>query len=181
MARATRRRRARRGLPEHVYEETDRHGKTRLRFRTRQFSAQLVAPFPSEEFWQEYRAALEGQRLAKRRIGAKRRKPGSLAALVLSYYQSPEFTGLRPSTKSTYRGILDRFVREHGDKPVRGLQRAHIKAIIGKMDDRPSAANNLLDRLKSILEFALDAEMIDRNPARGIKGFKVRSEGFATW
>ncbi|TPI16575.1 tyrosine-type recombinase/integrase [Mesorhizobium sp. B4-1-1] len=174
-------RRNRHGLPKHVSPAPDRHGKTRLRFRKGLFSTYLKAPIDTDEFWEEYRAALAGVREAASRIGAGRHKPGSLAALVLAFYRAPEFLGLSEATRATYRGILDRFARGHGDKPVRGLERQHIKAIIGRMADRPHAANNLLRLLRLLLDFAVDDEQIRANPARGVKGFKVKSEGFATW
>jgi len=49
------------------------------------------------------------------------------------------------------------------------------------MRDTPSAANKLLDRLKVLLNFAVDIEQIKASPAAGMKGFKVVSEGFHTW
>lgn len=174
-------RRNKHGLPKHVSPAPDRHGKTRLRFRKGLFSTYLKSPIDTDAFWEEYRAALAGVREASARIGATRHKPGSIAALVLAFYRSPEFLGLSEATRTTYRGILDRFARDHGDKPVRGLERQHIKAIIGKMADRQHAANNLLRLLRLLLDFAVDDELIRANPARGVKGFKVKSEGFATW
>ncbi len=185
-------RRSRAGLPLHVSPATDRHGRIRLRFRKGLFSAYLspalgdyhrdVAKLlKSPEFWERYEAALAGIEAASRRIGAGRHKPGTLAALVLAYYRSPEFLGLSQATKATYRGILERFVRVAGEDPVRQLQRQHIKAIVGAMVDRPHAANNLLRMLKLVLDFAVEIELIARNPARGVRGFRVRSTGFATW
>ncbi|TIW27824.1 MAG: hypothetical protein E5V81_04130 [Mesorhizobium sp.] len=52
------------------------------------------------------------------------------------------------------------------------LERKHVKAIIGGMADRPHAANNLLKALRLLLDFAVDIELIDRNPAHGVKGFR---------
>jgi hypothetical protein len=36
--------------------------------------------------------------------------------LIVSYYGSAEFKGLRSSTSRVYRNILERFREEHGDK-----------------------------------------------------------------
>jgi integrase len=174
-------RRNRHGLPRHVSPARDRHGVVRLRFRKGLFSTYLKAKPDTPEFWIEYQAALAGLAAASRQIGAGRHRPGTIAAAILAYYQAPEFLGLSTATKTTYRGILDRFARQHGDKPIRGLERAHIKAILGKMADRPQAGNNLLRMLKTLLDFAVEIELIPRNPARGVRGFKVRSTGFATW
>ncbi|TGS10524.1 hypothetical protein EN852_025600 [Mesorhizobium sp. M2E.F.Ca.ET.209.01.1.1] len=174
-------RRNRHGLPLHVSPAPDRHGKTRLRFRKGLYSTYLHAPLDTEEFWQEYQAALAGVKAAARSVGSTRHKPGSIAALALAYYQSPEFIGLRDSTKTVRRSIVDRFVQTTGQDPVRMLERKHVKAIIGGMADRPHAANNLLKALRLLLDFAVDIELIDRNPAHGVKGFKAATKGFTDW
>ena len=65
------------------------------------------------EFMAEYQAALDGAELPATNIGAARTKPGTMSALIAAYYGAPEFTGLRPSTKVTYRSILERFREKH--------------------------------------------------------------------
>jgi integrase len=49
------------------------------------------------------------------------------------------------------------------------------------MSDRPQAANNLLLRLKALLNLAVDLEIISANPALGIRGYKIKSTGFHSW
>ena len=128
---------AKTGLPKHCSWNWDRHGKRRVRFRKRGFSTYLPgAPF-SEDFMRMYYAALEGQKVQPQNIGAERTRPGSFDALIVSYYRSPEFRGLKPSTQATYRGIVERFRAEHGELPVRLLERAHIKALIGAKVSTP--------------------------------------------
>lgn len=174
-------RRGKHGLPRFVSPARDRHGVVRLRFRKGLFSTYLKSKPDTDEFWQEYQAAMEGLRRASGQIGATRHRAGTIAATVLAYYRSPEYLGLSDATKTTYRGILDRFAKAHGDKPLKGLQRQHVKAILGRMADRPHAANNLLRLLRLLFDFAIESELADSNVARGVKGYKVRSKGFATW
>jgi integrase len=174
-------RRNKHGLPLHVSPARDRHGIVRLRFRKGPYSTYLKAALDADEFWTEYQAALAGVKAAGQKIGAGRYKPGTISAVVLSWYQSPDFLGLRASTRAVRRGILDRFMRVHGEKPVRGLERQHIKAILGKMADRPNAANNLLKVLRIVLDFAVEIELIERNPALGVKGFRVKAIGATSW
>ena len=174
-------RRNKRGLPLHVSPARDRHGVVRLRFRKDLHSTYLKSPLDTEEFWTEYQAALAGVKAAAKAIGAGRYKPGTIAATALAYYQSPEFLGLRASTRAVRKGILDRFVKLCGADPVRLLEKKHIKAILGQMADRPNAANNLLKVLRLVLAFAVEIELIERNPALGIKGFKVKAVGATSW
>lgn len=71
----------------------------------------------------------------------------------------PEFRRLRTSTQATYRNIIERFRAQHGEKRVAAVERQHIKAIIGKMHETPQAANNLLDRIKTLMTPAIDIGM----------------------
>jgi integrase len=169
------------GLPKHVSWNEDRHGVRRCRFRKGGVSIYLTGVPWSPEFMLQYGKALDGVKPQAGNIGAGRTKPGSFDALVVSYYRSPEFRGLKASTQAVRRNILERFRAEHGTKPVRGLARRHIKEIIGGKANTPEAANNLLKVLRTVLEYALDQDMIANNPAAGVKKYKSHGEGIHTW
>src|SRR5215471_2591219 len=116
------------GLPKHCGWNLDRaDGKRRVRFRKGGFSSYLTGIPWSEDFMRQYAAALEGVQAPARELGVQRTTPGSFDALVVSYYRSPEFRGLKASTQIMRRNIIERFRNEHGSKPVRPLDRSHIK------------------------------------------------------
>lgn len=173
--------RTRSGLPRHCCWTVDRHAKRRVRFRKDGISTYLTGTPWGEKFMRAYAAALDGVKAQSENIGAERTRPGSFNALAVSYYRSPEFRSLKASTQAVRRGIIERFRNEHGDKPVRLIERAHIKAIIGAKASTPEAANNLLKVLRLLLAFAVDLDMIPHNPAIGIKKYKSKGEGFHTW
>ncbi len=173
--------RRRNALPRHCSLVIDRHGKYRIRFRKQGFSTYLPYPPIGEDFQNAYAAALAGLKDWRANIGADRTRPGSFNALAVAYYRSPEFTGQRPTTQKTYRGIIERFRKKHGDRLIKELRREHVKAIIGAMSDRPHAANNLLSILKIMLDLAVDNGWITSNPARGIKGYGKKTSGFHSW
>jgi integrase len=129
----------------------------------------------------EYANALDGVKAQVGTIGATRTKPGSFNALVVTYYRSPEFLSLAPSTQGLRRRILERFLAEHGSKPVRGLARRHISDLIGAKARTPEAANHLLKALRTILAFAVDEDMIAHNPAAGVKKYKSKGDGYHSW
>ncbi len=129
----------------------------------------------------EYAAALDGVKAQMGSIGAGRTIPGTFNALCVSYFRSPEFTGLKASTQGVRRNIIERFRNEHGDKPLKGLGRDHIKKIIGDKAATPEAANNLLKVLRVLLAHAVDSGMLEHNPASRVKKYKSRGEGFHTW
>jgi integrase len=174
-------RRTKSGLPKHCAWNTDRHGTRRLRFRKAEFSTYLTGTPWSDDFMCQYAAALDGVKAQAGNVGAVRTKPGSFDALCVSYYRSPDFLGLRPSTQSARRHILERFRLAHGSKPLRGLHRQHITAVIGAKADKPEAANHLLKALRIVLNYAVTLGMLDSNPAAGIKKYRSQGEGHHSW
>lgn len=171
-----------RRLPKYVSEFADRHGKMRVRFRRKGQEDYYFQTVPwSADFMQEYQACLNRDAASKIEPGLSRSKPGTFNALIAAYYGSPEFKGLRSSTQSTYRGIIERFRAKHGDKRVALLERKHVKAIIGAMHETPAAANNLLDRLKALMTLAIDIGMRKDDPTIRMRGYSTKGDGFHTW
>ena len=169
------------GLPKHCSWNADQHGKRRVRFRKGGLATYLTGTPWSEDFMRQYAAALDGVKAQANNVGAGRTKPGSFDALCVSYYRSPDFLGLKPSTQQARRNIIESFRRAHGDKPLQALGRAHIKDIIGAKATTPEAANHLLKTLRIMLAYAVDQEMIASNPAAGVKKYPSRGEGHHTW
>src|SRR5260370_4221112 len=147
------------GLPRHCSWNVDRHGKRRIRFRKNGFSTYINGVPWSESFLAQYAKALEGTKLQASNVGSERTIPGSFDALVVSYYKSPEFRGLKPSTQITRRYIIERFRREHGTKPITGLVSAHVRAIIGAKAETPESANNLLKTRPIPSDYAININM----------------------
>ena len=166
-----------RGWPKasHFY---DRHGKRRWRYRSKGFSAQLGTEYASDEFIRRYEAA---EQRSPQGAGASRTRPGSMSALIASWYRSPEFLGLAESTKTTYRRTVEPLRLTHGTKRVSHLQRKHIKQMMAEKAETPTAANFLLRMVRQLLDHAIEIELRIDNPARGIKGYRVSSQGFHTW
>lgn len=129
----------------------------------------------------EYAAALDGTKPQAGNIGARRTKPGSFDALVVSYYRSPDFLRLAPSTQVTRRNILESFRKVHGFKPIKLLRREHISEIIGAKANVPEAANLLLKVLRIVLAYAVDQGLIENNPAVNVKKYKSKGDGHHSW
>ena len=169
-------------LPKYVSVYRDRHGKLRYRFRRRgQKPHHFQNQIGSALFYAEYEACLKGIESPPMEIGRQRTKAGTISALVVAYYRSPEFRGLSFSTQATYRNIIERFREAHGDKRVAAIQRQHIKAIIGAKAETPAAANNLLRMIRMLMIFAVDIGMRSDDPTFRLKGVRHQSEGFHTW
>jgi len=173
-------RRNKSGLPKYCAWNTDHHGKRRVRFRKGGFSTYLTGTPWSEDFMRQYAGALDGVKTHPAAIGTERTKPGTINALIVSYY-ALVFPTLAPSTQKLRRPILECFRAEHGDKPVAKLKAAHIAAIMAAKAQAPTAANALHKLLHHLLGHATTLGMITSNPAKLVKKFKIRGDGWHTW
>jgi integrase len=165
----------------YIHEFKDRHGTLRRYVRLPGRKRIPLKGDPgTDEFMEAYRAALAGE-APRVEIGAKRTRPGTINAAVISYFSSSAFRSLAPSTQRTYRNILEAFRVEHGDKRIALLERTHIDKMVAAKSATPAAANNLLKMLRGLVQFAVAEGMRRDDPTLGLKGIKVRSDGFHTW
>lgn len=161
----------------YVHSFVDRHGVRRHYFRRHGKRAPLPGLPGSSEFMAAYAAAL-GVEAAK----APARPPvpaRSFAALAQAYFASPRFAGLAPSTRRGNRRSIERFLAQHGHRPVAGMKREHVDRIIGAMADRPGAAINLLSRLRTLCRYGIELGWLDRDPTLGATAWKPNE--FHTW
>ena len=157
----------------------DRHKKRRFRFRSKGFSAEIHGLYGSNEFRENYEAALNRKKSVE--VGSARTKRGTISALVVSYYKSPEFISLKSTTKNTYRREIERLRNEHGHRLVAQMKRYHVVILLEPLIDRPSARNNRLRMLKMLLGHGVEIGMLNSNVAATIKRMKVNLDGFHTW
>ncbi len=131
----------------------------------------------SAEFNRAYEEALAA---APPPIGAtKRSLPGSLSAAIAGYYSSHAFKCLSGETAAARRSILEKLREQHGDKPIAGLQRKHLLALLDGLP--PFAARNWLKAIRHVMQHALIHELIRENPALGVRLKLVKSDGRHTW
>ena len=161
----------------YLHRTRNRHGKFYYSFRKKGCKRLPIRGIPgSAEFVAAYEAAL-GLSKSERKI-----KSGSMGELVRQFYQSTKFAGLdKSSTQQTYRRVLDVFCAEHGDKPVALLEMHHIEMIIAKKSATPAAANQLLKRLKQVLDFGVKHSWIVSNPAKGVEKVRYANKPIHTW
>lgn len=161
---------------------TDRHGRRRWRFRKGGLSRELGTAYGSEDFRHRYEdAEAEYQSGRKRGAGADRAAPGSVDALVASWYKSPGFRDLADSTKKVYRSVLEPFRIQHASKPAYRFERRHAMEALAAKAETPGAANNLRKRLIQIFDHAVALEWIKANPVKLTKAYRRSGEGFHTW
>jgi integrase len=156
-------------------------GRVRYYFRRR---GQKAIPLPglpgSEEFMAAYAAALAGLPEATSEIGASRTQPGTIDALVVSYYKSAAWTNLGPDTHKLRHRIIEQFREQHGAKRVSLLRQDHIEKMLAKLD-KASAKRHWLAAVRGLMQAAIPTLRKD-DPTAGIAGIKLpKSKGHHSW
>lgn len=160
----------------------DRHGVMRRYFRRPgQKRVALPGQPGSKAFMEAYQAALAGSEVSAVPIGHSRTLPGSLSALVVAYYQSSDFTRLRPITQSTYRNVIERIRDEHGNKPVAKLESHHIRRMLDERATTPGAANNYLKSLRTLMNFAVQRGWRRDDPTTAVRRVRTNPGGYRAW
>ena len=166
----------------YVQEFKDRHGKVRRYFRR---AGHKPVPLPglpgSTEFQEAYQAALDGISGGKKEIGIDRSGPGTIAAAVASYLASATFQALADETRRTRRNILERFRESHGEKRIAKLGQHHVQEMVEAKAKTPSAARNLLNTLRALMQHCRMVRMIKADPTIGVKRIKIKTDGYYTW
>jgi integrase len=164
----------------HIDRFVDRHGRERFYFRR---SRGARVPLPgrpgSPEFMVAYERAAAGAVLTTK--PKDRGAPGTFDRLVQDYFSSPEYLRLAPSTKRTYRSVVERLIIDEGigHRLVREMGREHVRRILAKRSATPGAANSVLQKLKVLLHFAIDSGWRSDDPTLRIKKFETGE--FHTW
>lgn len=149
----------------------DRHGHPRYYFRRVGYpNATLRGPPESPEFLEDYRAALARQPSPAAQHDAP--AAGTWGKLILDYFKSVQFKRTKPSSQKVTRGILERFAEKHGHRSVAGMKRKNIEVILAGMDGTPSAANNLLRRIRMLVKFAIGHDLVKVDVTHGIPFYK---------
>ncbi len=165
--------------PKYCQGMMDRHGKPRWYFRRPGYPRRALPGLPwSPVFMAEYAAAIEGDKVE---VGKRQTVPGSIAALVASYFRSADYSGLADATKRAVRNILENFRADHGDKRVVHLEKRHMLNIMADKAKTPDAANRLLCLVRTLMAHAIDLGWRRDDPTVGVKKLRHRTEGFTTW
>lgn len=104
---------------------------------------------------------------------SRRASTAVLAGFVDAYMAGPQWTGLEASTRKLWSRWLDRIKTDLGAMPVVALKaRGARRAIYGWRDQfaaTPRAADTALQVLNRVLNWALDRELIEANPAHDME------------
>lgn len=165
--------------PPYASNYIDARGKLRWRFRKVGLpETSTTTIFDSRDWWAWYSSSLNAD---PRSYEEERVEAGTIHALAVEYYRSSDFLSLKPSTRKTYKGILERYRERHGDKPAGRLEPRFIRQQMDVMANKPAAANNMLKVLRALMGFAVTRGIIQSDPTYGVKMITYASDGFHTW
>ena len=190
----------RRFLPEYVTSFSDRHGKTRLRFRRKGFdSYYFKSTLGTEEFRVEYHACLNPGFGKTTSTPITRATPGTIDELVERYYVPPTRLGPSTVTQAKVRAMIESFRHGRGDRKVSDVRFDHLDAIIAKRHQKSTvttgssirktggvhAARKLRKELIRLFDFAMKIKLCDLNPAAQTSEVRTtvaeRTGGFHCW
>jgi hypothetical protein len=160
----------------YVQAWVDHEGRSHHYFRRPGFPRARLPGLPgSPEFMAAYQAALGAAMLP---IGTNRSKPGTVAAAVAAFWQSPDFTRRAAGTRDQRRPILQRFRDQYGRMPMGLLPPKFIHAKLGEM--KPHAARNWFKTIRALCQFCVLEELIQIDPTASLKtditpGLRTRS------
>lgn len=164
--------------PKYVHSFVDRKGRPRNYLRRSGFKKVSLPGLPwSPEFMAAYDEAMKA---LPKEIGASRTLPGTINALVVSYYKSESWNRLEPDTRKTRRRIIERFRVDNGDKRVAKLERKHIALMLAEIA-KASTRRHWFKAIRGLLRSAIPA-MRESDPFEGIASIKLpKTKGHHTW
>lgn len=168
----------RKWLPDNVTEYTDRHGGKRYRFRKSGLPTYHFRNAPgTSEFMEEYLLA----KAAQRPEPEPRFEHGTVDAVISALYNSPRWRKMKPSSRRTYQGIIEKFRARHGHRKITAITTAMIDKKLGEMEATPAAANNYRKSLARIFKQAIKMGLMKHNPVAATDAYKMEGDGFHTW
>jgi integrase len=177
-------------LPKYIQAFVDREtGLAYYYFRRRGAPRVRLPGLPySAEFMAAYQRALEQHRpTAKTGVPAR----GSIADVVARYIPPPLLDAhtapdLRlhlhrwtDSTLKDRRGILRKYAREHGHKPIASVTQDELTRLLESMP--PGAAENLLKAIRGMMKWGVEKGELKTDPSAGVKLKRRKSDGFHSW
>jgi integrase len=168
-----------RDLPPHLVRQRTQHGKTVYYVRIRKGPrTRLRAPYGSEAFWTEYRAAVSGDALPGL---ASAPGAGSLAWLWDRYRETGAWTTLSAATRRQRENIMKHVLAASGAEPYTKVNRESMIAGRDKRSATPSQARNFLDAMRGLFRWALEAGHVKVDPTTVKNPPKKKTSGFPAW
>jgi len=116
-----------------------------------------------------YQGFLAGQKPTP----SPRNGEGTFGRLINEYYGSRPFLNLKPSSRRSYRYVLEPLAKAHGHRLVRDMRADKIAKIIQDIGEtKPGMANLTKSVLQKMMKYAVKMKWRADNPVLGIEPFR---------
>ena len=146
-------------------------GRTYYYFRRGETYQRLPDNPDSREFDEAYWAIRSGR--------ANKKVQTTFEALIVSYYQTPEFKDRKPRVRQEYRRTLELLRENNGHKDFTKLRRRDVIAARDTYADTWRKANAMVEMISILARHAIDLEWITSNPASGVS--KLKGGEYLPW
>lgn len=167
--------------PPFLHSERTRHGALVWYVRKNHGARiRIRASYDTPEFWQEYRAALEG---APAKPHRKNAKTYSLAWALDRYRQSSAWSAFSNATRKQREVIFRHVIASAGDTPLADIDAEAIRNGRERRKDTPHTANSFIKAMRGFCAWCVEEGLMATNPTIGIKMLagKNDADGFHTW
>lgn len=167
--------------PPHLHREATRHGAMVWYVRVGKGPRiRIKATYGTPEFDEAYRAALAENTVQS----TGKASQGTLEWLIGLYRQSEAWRNLSLATRKQRENFFLHVLKTAGREPVSRIDRAAIIRGRDKRAATPSQAKNFLSTMRGLFTWAVDADLVRRDPTQGItlnKSKKPKAGGFPVW
>lgn len=167
--------------PPYLIKRTARNGEaTWYVWRRPGPQIRIRGEYGSPAFIDAYRAAIDGSR--QETPEKPRLSPESLSWLIARYRETSAWSQLKMSTQRARGNILKNLDKMSGWKSFASITKADIAATRDAKRSTPSAANEFINVMRGLFDWAMEAGLVETNPAHGVKGVqRPRNGGFRQW
>src|SRR5262249_18539956 len=130
----------------------DRHGRVRIYFRRKGCpSVALPENINSDEFRHAYAKALLAEPKKEPALAIPS-ETGTVSTLISSYCQSPEYIGIRDTTRAGYMSRILAIRKAHGHRPVSTMTKeAIVTKVLQPYADKPGQRLATLKMLRILI------------------------------
>ena len=165
--------------PPHLHREETRHGIVCWYVRRgRGPRLRITAEYGCEDFWKQYRAALEGAALPSKTV-----KPHTLQWGLDQYRKSSAWAGLATATRRQRENIYHAVIKTAGGVLLRNISTETIREGRERRAATPHSANNFLKAMRGFFAWAVEENLVPVDVTKGVKLLAGANDanGFHTW
>ena len=168
--------------PPHLHRQETRHGAVVWYVRKGHGPRiRIKGAYGSEEFWAEYRAALE--RAPKPLHPLHEVRANSLAWALERYRNSSSWANLSNATRRQRENIYRATIKTAGGVRLKDIIADTIRAGRERRAGTPHSANNFLKAMRAFFAWAIEEALVTVDPTKGVKLLAGANDadGFHVW